>query len=389
MADMNALRAERTKRFRDALELKTPDRVPHLSYAITWKIFDGGYKLGQALTDYDIMEKVVREHQEKYGFDAMTDYGLRNAYRVGEAMGNAFYKIDDEKDSIFVNTDFTYMDHSELGEFAEDPKKFMYEKMMPRKFPNFNEDFTAEDMQKVVNERLGFNAYAGRINKIMTEEYGMPRYCAPMPGMYMAFENMFNCYRGIRGISTDMRKDRHLLHAALDSLSALFLEPNIEKLKNMPKGANYDTCFDGQLFFMAHTVLNRKQYEEFEWPIVKRIFDAIVEADKHVRIYVQGKMMDRFADFFSDYPAGHFAFHLEGDDIYEARKALPNCCLIGGMTVDLLGYGTREDCLNEAKKLVDELGGTGFILSQDKMLTYKHDAKAENLMAVCEYVHSL
>ena len=389
MSDQNELRMYRTKLFRDALEMKKPQRVPHLSYAVTWKIFDAGHKLGEALNDYDLMAKIVREHQAKYQFDAMTDYGLRNPYRVSAALGTSLYEINDENDSIFYRTDFTFCSNEELDQLAANPRKFMYEKMMPRKYATFNSDMTAEQFQNVITEKQRFAAYAASISKQMEEEFGLPKYAAPMPTMFLACENLFNIVRGIRGFSLDMRRDKGRLHAVLDALSEEFLTPNIEKLKAMPKGPNYDYCFDGQLFFMAHTVMNNKQYEEFQWPYVKRILDTIVECDKHVRIYVQGKMMDRLADYFKDYPKGYIALHLEGDDLFETRKALPNCALIGGVPADLLGRGTKQECLDKVRSLVEELGKDGgFILSQDKMLTYRNDANPENLKAICDYMNA-
>ena len=41
---------------------RKPDRIPHVSFFVTWKILDSGYKLSEAMNNYDIMGKVVREH---------------------------------------------------------------------------------------------------------------------------------------------------------------------------------------------------------------------------------------------------------------------------------------------------------------------------------------
>ena len=71
------------------------------------------------------------------------------------------------------------------------------------------------------------------------------------------------------------------------------------------------------------------------------------------------------------------------------RKAFPNCCVIGGMTSKLLSQGTKEECVDRVKYLVDELGPKGFILGQDKMMSYRVDAKPENVLAVCEYMQSM
>jgi len=70
----------RLKLIRDASSMQVkPERVPHVSFFVTWKILDSQYKLSEAMNDYSIMEKVVRQHQEKYGFDAIFEYGGRNA----------------------------------------------------------------------------------------------------------------------------------------------------------------------------------------------------------------------------------------------------------------------------------------------------------------------
>ena len=79
--------------------------------------------------------------------------------------------------------------------------------------------------------------------------------------------------------------------------------------------------------------------------------------------------------------------HLEQDDIFEARKQLPNICLAGGMLTELLGSGSKEQCTDYARKLIDEVGRDGgFILGQDKMLTFKGDCNPDNLKAVCDFV---
>ena len=79
-------------------------------------------------------------------------------------------------------------------------------------------------------------------------------------------------------------------------------------------------------------------------------------------------------------------FAPEEDDIFELRRTLPNIALAGGMTTELLGGGTKAECLDYAKKLVDELGRDGgFVMGQKKMISYRNDAKSENVLAVQEF----
>ena len=80
---------------------------------------------------------------------------------------------------------------------------------------------------------------------------------------------------------------------------------------------------------------------------------------------------------------------LSDGEMARIRKALPNVAIMGGMTTDLLSNGTPEDCVAYAKRLCDELGRDGgFIFSENKMLSYRNDAKSENMLAVCDFVSS-
>ena len=125
----------RLKLIRDASSMTVkPDRVPHVSFFVTWKILDSQYKLSEAMNDYSIMEKVVREHQEKYGFDAIFEYGGRNAIRIPAALGGTSYIVNDEAGTVSY-LDKALAERDELDELIADPKKFFWEKGMAKKYP--------------------------------------------------------------------------------------------------------------------------------------------------------------------------------------------------------------------------------------------------------------
>ena len=73
----------RLKLIRDASSMQVkPERVPHVSFFVTWKILDSQYKLSEAMNDYSIMEKVVRQHQDVRQLDgrfAADAHARRNA----------------------------------------------------------------------------------------------------------------------------------------------------------------------------------------------------------------------------------------------------------------------------------------------------------------------
>lgn len=135
---------------------------------------------------------------------------------------------------------------------------------------------------------------------------------------------------------------------------------------------------------IGHQVMNRKQFEQLYLPQLRQILDACAQAGKMVYLYVEGSIA-RFAEYFKDVPKGCAIMHLEIDDIFEMRKLLPGMCLAGGMTTDLLGSESPERCVAHAEKLVSELG-PGYVMSQNKMLSFKNDCRRENLLAVNNFV---
>lgn len=125
----------RLKLIRDASSMQVkPERVPHVSFFVTWKILDSQYKLSEAMNDYSIMEKVVRQHQEKYGFDAIFEYGGRNAIRIPAALGGTSYIVNDEAGTVSY-LDKALAEREELDELIADPKKFFWEKGRQRSIP--------------------------------------------------------------------------------------------------------------------------------------------------------------------------------------------------------------------------------------------------------------
>ena len=61
---------------------------------------------------------------------------------------------------------------------------------------------------------------------------------------------------------------------------------------------------------------------------------------------------------------------------------------MGGITSELMGGGTPDEVVALAQKLIDELGREGgFILTQDKMMSYRNDCTAENLHALCDFAN--
>ena len=85
------LKQSRIQLFRDAANFKPTDRIPHFSAAVTWKVFDAGHTLDEAMTDFTVMEECVRHFLDTYPIDGILDTGIRNQFNVTEAFGEGGY----------------------------------------------------------------------------------------------------------------------------------------------------------------------------------------------------------------------------------------------------------------------------------------------------------
>ncbi|MCL1804203.1 MAG: hypothetical protein FWG30_11340 [Eubacteriaceae bacterium] len=363
--------------FNACIKFEKPARMPNLSCFYTWKVLDAGYTVSEALLDYSLMEKIVCDFHEAYGFDAYSDLGTRNFIRMGNAMGKNHYAFDDANGAVNF-TDNVLMQGSEYKEFTNNPKAFIW-KMVHRKYPQA----TKGQYVEAVSELLAFGKFSGEIASKFINEYNVPGLYNNAAICLCPVEDFYSYYRGIKEISIDMRKRPEELKEAIDFM---FEESSYPAFK-ASFGINTSSyVFNTFTALLAHSIMSVKQFEIFYWPHLKRLIDAAVENGKTLYIFSESSMM-RFADFFQDIPKGYVVLHPELDDVFELRKKLPNICIAGGMKTELLGRGTPEECINYAKKLIGEMG-EGYIFSQDKMVSFRNDCNRDNLLAVNEFVRN-
>jgi len=377
--DAQALRQERQRLFDNALEFKPNPRTPLFANFWTWKYLDAGYNLNTALRDYEILEKATRGFHELYQFDSYVDLGTRNAIRVSDAFGAVNHYVNAAGDAVLVD-DRCLIELEEFGEFMDNPPKFMWEKAFKR---YCRDGLTLKEFRIGVEENIRFGEFGARMNDIFANEYGTV-FSVPAGAFVMTpFEYLFNTLRGMKELSLDVRKHKSELKELMDFLWGYMCEPAIDALLDR----NDDGCIASvNIGFLAHSVLSVSQFGELYWPYVKRVIDAAEAKGKVVFVFCEAEMI-RLAEFFQDIPKGVLFVHPEQDDIFEFRKTFPNIAVAGGMPTHLLGLGTPEECVSHARRLVEEMG-PGYVFSTDKMMSFRKDARRENLLAVTDFVRN-
>ena len=376
------LRHYRLHLLHNALNFEKVERIPNMSFFVTWKYIDAGYKLSEVFNDYNKLEDATIRHQELYNFDLLLEAGGRNLYRPTLPLGEPGYIFDDEVASVSVR-EIEFVTRDQFRAFADNPKKFIWEVVMPVRYPKFFEDADITHFSESYYEYRKFMDALGTISHRLTTQFGLPAAlsfgCPKNP-----VEWTVNWMRGIKGFCLDMRQDPELVHAAFDAFKEVFYDPQYNNIKAMAPGKNPETMTDCGTSLLGHTLMNPNQWDEFYWPYIGGTLKLVAEKDKSCRLFIQGSCA-RFWDYFADMPKGSLMFSLENDDLVETRKALPNVCLNGGIPVEMLGHKSPEYCVNYVKKIVDDLGGIGLILTEDKMGTYNSDARPETLKAVCDF----
>lgn len=377
---------ERAEAYKNAAKHIKSDRV--LNLASIWTpviVQDSGFKMSEAMFDYDKLEQAVYKFHDKYQFDFYMDFCNRNPLRISSALGNTDYIIDDENGALGYATDINYMQPEDYDMILENYDEFIWTKYLNKRYQKLNSGDAIKMMSDAAKEVIAFNHYAVKINTEMAKRDVPPALLMGIPGYFNFYEILYLSLRGLRGLSVDMRRIPDKVKKLCDTMK----NGNgfNQYMATAKKGTNPLSGADFAFYLLGHNILSKKQFEEFYWPSLKEVFDFAEKYDKIVHLFVESEN-SRFYEFFAQAPKGHVVAHFENDNLFEAKKQIGDkICFCGGMPVDLLARGTKKECVDYAKHLIDELAADGgFIFSQNKMVAYPSDYNPENLLAVNEFV---
>lgn len=372
---------ERIKLVRDAVSFKKPERIPTHSNYYTYMILDGGYKLGDALYDYDKLYDAVTRFHEKYNFDYYNYTGLRNPFAVVKAVDGYWYVVDDKNDNITIASDQSLMNVEDYPALIADPMKYMWETYIPRKCKALNGPNALEAILEAADAQIEYNNFGAKVNKKFLTDYQSPK--RGFVSIRTPFEYLFSWMRGIKHISIDLRRNYDLVLEACESLANYI--GTYKQIATLDKPVPDNVVFGANATLLGHVILSSRQFKDIYYDTLKQVFDKCIQNGIQFNIFIEGDIL-RFREYLQDVPKGTLNFQLEQDDVFEFRKELPNISITGGMTTGYLGGESKEACIDYAKKLVDELGRDGgFIMGQNKMITYPNDARPENILAVQEF----
>ena len=369
---------ERLSLFDKTIAGESTNRVPTLSNDFTWRLLDTdlGILPSEALRDFPKFQKITYEFQERYNYDCYEMSGMRNNFRMSDAVGGT-HDIDDKTGAIQA-LDRTFMNDDELEAFASEPVKLLWEKVAPRAFG----EVTYGQLREAIKASCDQYKAEDEITETFIRKYGVP--ASSRCGGFAPIEMLFNQYRGIMGLSCDMRRHFDQVKAVCEAEKAGYVQSYSSCFEKGHRGEAPISVWDANTTMLASSIMSVKQFEIFYWDAYKAVLDSAVKNGCTVFQFTEASLM-KFTDFFRDVPDGTLSILVEKDDIAEMKKLLPNVTFIGGMDVNYLGHSSAEECVEQAKKVIDTLY-PNFIFSTNKMMSFRGDATRENLLAVQNFV---
>ncbi|AOT71494.1 uroporphyrinogen decarboxylase family protein [Geosporobacter ferrireducens] len=371
----------RVKRLITTANHQEPDRVPVLGLVETWAVSYGNGTISECLESNEREFEIFGRAFEDIYFDATLGFGLNRAMKVYSGLGTNAY---------FVSNDGTTLQHIEVSpmkveeydELIADPVKFLRNRIFPRKYPNLNKPYP-ENKEALKSAALELAAFGKKMEDgaaYLKEKHGVPVASGNM--VISPLDMIFDYLRGFTGTTVDMRRNPDKLKAATEKLIDFCIGLGTQ-------GKSQIDPFPWT-FTPLHipTFLGAKKFGEFYWPAYKKVLMAIHERGGKVFAFLEGNW-ENYYEYLQELPKSLLIAAFERDDVMKAKKLIGDTVTIsGGMPIDKLKYGTKQECIDHAKMIVDHCApGGGYIFSTNMVLLSGGDINVENFKAVNEFVH--
>jgi uroporphyrinogen-III decarboxylase len=398
---------ERTKRVEDAIQLKTPDRVPFLPSFSFFPAKYAGISFEEAMYDYDKLAEVYKKAIIDFQPDMYTNpYGLIS---VGPTLELLDYKqlkwpghgVDPNITFQFIEGE--YMKAEEYDAFLFDPSDFMLRTIFPRIFgaleafkmlPSISSAFYLRTVLRVAV--LGIPEVAATLERLLKAGAEAQRMMAGANSFveemkrlgfpaqfgataYTPFDYIGDFFRGTRGIMLDMYRNPDKLLAAIEKALPIMIEGGVSAAKRSGIPRVFIPLHKG-----AHGFMSLEQFKTFYWPTLHQLILTLINEGLTPCPFFEGDYTDRL-EIIKDIPKGKAIYIFESTDIFKAKEVLGDrICIRGNVSAALLCTATPQEVRDYCQKLIDVVGrGGGFIM--DGAIGIPDEAKPENVKAMADF----
>ena len=348
-------------------------RMAIIDMAQTWAISYGNGTMEECLQSVENELRIYSKHIEDIYFDGVFIFGINRPLNIYRKLGYAPYYAANDGITLHCDPDTQIIMDDELDRFIADPAKFYKEVAVARRYPALAQDYPEDvnALKDAVKALFDFNMRNSKkvkhLKKLQTP------YCSNMNSVIAPALDQYMTHRGIRNFIKDMRRQPEKVIAACEAMQDM----------SMPAGKQPD--FPWAICpVVSVNYLNPKQYEKFFWPTFKKSADAYIAQGAKIQIALEGTWGVN-AESLADFPENSIVAYVERDNYFELQKKIGDKVALGyPFPTHLLANGTKAQVVDEAKRIIDKVGGKGTFFSVDNCLLSPNDAKAENYAALAE-----
>jgi uroporphyrinogen-III decarboxylase len=395
---------ERVTRYIKAIKLEEPDRVPVMLPTGNSPAYWAGSNFRTMMYDYKKARQIWIKYMEEFGdMDTFSGPMLIPSGKIAEVVTSKLQKLpglglpEDASMNQFVEGEYMMADEYDL--MIMDPTDYNLRVMLPRtsdffkpfkKLPplrmSFGNPWVAAladpDIRRIFQTLMDLSGeyIEWLMANMETNNYIRSQGYPSLFGGIMAgapFDHFADALRGTHGIVMDMYRQPQKLHEAMEKWLNLMIETSIKDFPITPSPVCIMPLHKGDDTFMSD-----KQFDEFYWPTLRRLFLAMIDEGLVPFPFAEGRYTNRLKQI-TDTPRSGVVWWFDQTDMKEAKKALGDVsCIVGNVPTSVVMTGTVEQVKENCRKLIEDCApGGGYILgggaSVDK-------AKIENLRAMMD-----
>ncbi|CAB1239469.1 uroporphyrinogen decarboxylase family protein [Clostridium sp. MT-14] len=378
MADVKTLARERTQLFKDLFDGKIPKRVPiSVNFPLEFSIQYAGEDLAESQWDTSMLEGIFEKVCENFVSDILPVQALRFPL---------YYTILGARNFVMSSSGFLQhpeisgLEAEEYDEFIESPYNCIMEKILPRIYTELN----TNPVQRSLVMAKAFKAFYDEVNNVtalyekLIKKYGYSSAGNTNGFVEAPFDFMSDQLRGFRGITGDIRRRADKVAAACEAVTPIMVKGGIPASPSKYGGT----------FIPLHMApyIRTKDFEKLYWPSFKREVEELAAAGQPSLLFVENDWT-RYVDYLYELPENTRMWFEYGDPKFIKEKLGKKHILTGFYPISILKTGTKQQCIDKAKELVDILAPGGkYMFGFDKAIITADSVKIENLQAVLEYV---
>ena len=393
---------EREQRLMDAVQLKTPDRVP---ISIGLNYFPAkftGTTTWAAYYDFPAWKQVYIKAAQYYEADRFLVV-LNQSGCVLEDLDSRQLRWPGHGVSRYHTHQFVegeYMRQDEYDLLLNDTSDFLVRRYLPRVYgtlgpmgalPPLNTlimglPFTAladpefvimfERLAQIARDAVQWQEATSSLARELTT---LGYFCrSSMAGGGAPFDVISDFLRGMRGTMLDMYRCPDKLLQACDMMCRI----QLDRIAKAPQATEFTPTFM-PLHRGAHGFMSLKQFETFYWPFLKKVILALLDKGYTPDVFFEGDYTSRL-EYIAELPKGKTIARFDQIDMKRAKEILgKSVCIAGNVPVSVLQVGTIDDVKKICKELIDVAGKDGgYIMAPASALD---EVKPENLKAMIDF----